>query len=95
LVDALLDDKARLADIQWNGVGAVNLTRIEWERVRAQPLPDLHWPASLPSPRMLYRNGAYRALGMYACVWMPGYEFSTASFASLFHCWMVGDGRGW
>ena len=33
LYDALLDDKTRLADIQWGGVGAVNLTRLNWNVV--------------------------------------------------------------
>lgn len=33
LNDALLDTKTRLGDIQWSGVGAVNLTRITWDAV--------------------------------------------------------------
>ncbi len=31
--DARLNDKTRLADIQWGGVGAVNLTRLNWDAV--------------------------------------------------------------
>ena len=33
LSEATLDRKTRLGDIQWSGVGNVNLTRINWERV--------------------------------------------------------------
>ena len=34
LSEATFDEKTRLGDIQWGGVGGVNLTRINWERVR-------------------------------------------------------------
>jgi uncharacterized protein YjbI with pentapeptide repeats len=34
LTEAKIDDGTRLADIQWGGVGAVNLTRLPWDRVR-------------------------------------------------------------
>jgi hypothetical protein len=33
LSDTTLNAKTRLGDIQWSGVGAVNLTRIKWDRV--------------------------------------------------------------
>jgi Pentapeptide repeats (8 copies) len=33
LYDAVFDDKTRLGDIQWSGVGAVNLTRLDWDQV--------------------------------------------------------------
>jgi uncharacterized protein YjbI with pentapeptide repeats len=33
LAESHLDSKTRLGDIQWGGVGAVNLTRINWEKV--------------------------------------------------------------
>jgi hypothetical protein len=33
LSEAALDATTRLGDIQWSGVGAVNLTRLPWERV--------------------------------------------------------------
>jgi uncharacterized protein YjbI with pentapeptide repeats len=34
LSNAILDQYTRLRDIQWSGVGAVNLTQIDWNRVR-------------------------------------------------------------
>ncbi|HEX9413119.1 MAG TPA: pentapeptide repeat-containing protein [Ktedonobacterales bacterium] len=33
LTDAMFDDKTQLGDIHWGGVGAVNLTRLDWGRV--------------------------------------------------------------
>jgi uncharacterized protein YjbI with pentapeptide repeats len=35
LNEAILDTTTSLGDIQWGGVGAVNLTQVLWERVRA------------------------------------------------------------
>jgi hypothetical protein len=40
LRDASLDGRTRLGDVQWSGVGTVNLTQINWEKVPA--LGDEH-----------------------------------------------------
>ena len=61
LSDAIVDQLTELGDIQWGGVGAVNLTRLNWDSIHT--IGDEH-RASVRSPVGDYEKAAraYRQL---------------------------------